>query len=57
MGAKVLQDEKRDWNFFVRVWEDGVRLEELRIRAFRDIGVAYGLNQQPTYNSLLWIFR
>ena len=57
MGDKVLKDEQRDWNFFVKVWEDQVRLEELRIRAFRDIGVAWGLNQQPTYNNILWVFR
>jgi hypothetical protein len=29
----------------------------LRIRAFRDVGVAWGENQQPTYNHIMWVFR
>ena len=57
MAQKVLQDEKRDWNFFEKVYEDNVMLETLRIQAFRDVGVAYGQNQQPTYNDILWVFR
>lgn len=59
MAAKVLKDEKRDWDFFVKQFENEVKLEALRIRAFRDIGVAWGENQQPviTYQNLLWVFR
>lgn len=57
MEKKVLQDEKRDWSFMEKVYEDQVMLESLRIRAFRDVGVAYGENQQPTYNDILWVFR
>ena len=37
--------------------EDQVMLESLRIKAFRDVGVAYGENQQPTYNNIMWVFR
>lgn len=59
MAAKVQKDEKRDWDFFVKQFENEVKLEALRIRAFRDIGVAWGENQQPviTYQNLLWVFR
>ncbi len=57
MGEKVIKDEQRDWNFMVKVWDDNLKLEALRIRAFRDVGVAYGENQQPTYNNILWVFR
>ena len=57
MEKKVLQDEKRDWSFMEKVYEDQVMLESLRIRAFRDVGVAYGENQQPTYNNIMWVFR
>ncbi|HMM11900.1 MAG TPA: hypothetical protein PKE03_07395 [Bacteroidales bacterium] len=59
MAAKVQKDEKRDWDFFVKQFENDVKLEALRIRAFRDIGVAWGENQQPviTYQNLLWVFR
>jgi len=57
MEAKVQKDEIRDWKFMERVWGDNVALEKLRIKAYRDIGVAFGNNQQPTYNNILWVFR
>jgi hypothetical protein len=57
MGAKVLRDEQRDWDFMVKVFENNISLEALRIRAFRDVGVAWGENQQPTYNHIMWVFR
>jgi hypothetical protein len=57
MEQKVLKDEQRDWSFMTKVYEDQVMLESLRIRAFRDVGVAYGENQQPTYNDIMWVFR
>lgn len=57
MAAKVLKDEQRDWSFMNKVYDDQVMLESLRIRAFRDVGVAYGENQQPTYNDIMWVFR
>ncbi len=57
MAQKVLQDENRDWSFMEKVFENQVMLESLRIRAFRDVGVAFGENQQPTYNDIMWIFR
>lgn len=57
MEAKVQKDENRDWKFMERVWGDNVALEKLRIKAYRDIGVAFGNNQQPTYNNILWVFR
>lgn len=57
MEAKVQKDEARDWKFMERVWGDNVALEKLRIKAYRDIGVAFGNNQQPTYNNILWVFR
>lgn len=57
MQTKVLQDEKRDWSFMKEVFENQVMLESLRIKAFRDVGVAFGENQQPTYNDIMWVFR
>ncbi len=57
MAAKVQRDEQRDWDFMVKVFENSVSLEALRIRAFRDVGVAWGENQQPTYNQIMWVFR
>lgn len=57
MAAKVQKDEQRDWNFMVKVFDNQVELEKLRIKAFRDVGVAWGRNQQPTYNHVMWVFR
>jgi len=57
MEQKVQKDEIRDWKFMERVWGDNVALEKLRIKAYRDIGVAFGNNQQPTYNNILWVFK
>lgn len=58
MEQKVLKDEQRDWSFMTKVYEDQVLLESLRIKAFRDVGVAFGENQQPVYNyDVMWIFR
>jgi hypothetical protein len=57
MEQKVLKDEGRDWKFMEKVFENEVMLESLRIRAWRDVGVAWGKGQQPTYNDIIWIFR
>ena len=57
MEAKVQKDEIRDWKFMERVYGDNVALEKLRIKAYRDIGVSFGNNQQPTYENILWVFK
>lgn len=57
MEQKVLKDEGRDWKFMEKVFDNQVMLESLRIRAWRDVGVAWGKGQQPTYNDIIWIFR
>lgn len=58
MEQKVLKDEKRDWSFMREVYQNQVMLEALRIKAFRDVGVAFGENQQPTYvYDIMWVFR
>jgi hypothetical protein len=45
ISSKVLQDEQRDWDFKMKVWDDQVDLREQEIEATRQIGVAYGSNQ------------
>lgn len=57
VSAKVLADEKRDWNFQMKQWNDGVSLESQRIKATRDVGVAYGNNQPSTvYHIKGWLW-
>jgi len=54
--TKIRQDEKRDWNFMLKVWDDNVSLESQRIRAWRDVGVAWGNNQPNRIYDIRWIF-
>lgn len=53
--SKLQADEDRDWDFKLRAWDDKVELQKNSIQAIRDIGVAYGENQQPT--DITWISR
>lgn len=54
--TKIRKDEQRDWNFMLKVWDDNVSLERQRIRAWRDIGVAWGNNQPRRIYNVNWIF-
>lgn len=51
--AKVLDD----WKFVMKIYRDGVDLEKERIKAWRDVGVAYGNHQQPVSNYVNWLLR
>lgn len=51
--AKVLDD----WKFVMKIYRDGVDLEKERIKAWRDVGVAYGNHQQPISNYVNWLLR
>jgi hypothetical protein len=44
------------WKFEVKKYQDGVDLEKQRIKAWRDIGVAYGENQPDVVYDVNWIF-
>jgi hypothetical protein len=51
--GKVLDD----WKFVMKMYQDQVDLESQRIKAWRDVGVAFGENQKPTTYNLLWLVR
>ncbi|MDR2972827.1 MAG: hypothetical protein LBU83_13030 [Bacteroidales bacterium] len=51
--SKVLDD----WKFVMKIYQDGVDLESQRISAWRDVGIAFGENQQPETNHINWIVR
>ncbi len=53
--TKIRQDENRDWNFMLKVWDDKVSLESQRIRAWRDVGVAWGNHQPQRIYDVNWI--
>jgi hypothetical protein len=53
---KIEADEKRDWDFKMQKYVDGVKLEQQRLDAIRQAAVAYYKNQPKTivYNRLIW---
>jgi len=51
--AKLKADEDRDWDFKLKVHDDNVDMQKRAIQAVRDVGVAFGENQQPT--NINWI--
>ena len=54
MAKRVKELDKREWDFQLKQQKDQVDLEKASIKAIRDIGVAYGENQQPTTYNVVW---
>lgn len=50
MAKKVDADEKRDWDFMMKKYDDSVELEKYRIEAIRDILSAYFKSKPQTVN-------
>jgi len=53
---KIEADEKRIWEFKMKKYVDGVKLEQQRIEAARQTAIEYYRNQPQTiiYNRLIW---
>lgn len=53
---KIEADEKRNWDFKMKKYADGVKLEQQRIEAARQMAIEYYRNQPQTiiYNRLIW---
>lgn len=55
IAKRIKEVDQREWNFLLKVQQDNVDVQKLRIRAMRDIGVAYGSNQpRVIYNIRGW---
>lgn len=54
IAKRVKEIDQREWNFTLKQQQDEVDLEKASIKAMRDIGVAYGENQQPTTYNVIW---
>lgn len=56
ISARIKELEKREWDYQLKVYQDDIETEKLKIKAARDIGVAYGQNQPKniTYNYRSW---
>lgn len=55
IAKRIKEIDQREWNFTLKQQQDEVDLQKANIKAMRDIGVAFGENQQPvTYNIRTW---
>jgi len=45
-----------DWKFVMKIYQDDVDLESQRISAWREVGIAFGENQQPTTYNIGWLW-
>ncbi len=60
ISKRVFELDKREWDFKLQQYKDGVDLQKAIISAARDIGVAYGNNQPDViynYESTLVLWR
>jgi hypothetical protein len=53
---RVKDIDEREWNLAMKIQQDNVDLEAAAIKAYRDVGVAYGNGQPDTvsYNTIGW---
>jgi hypothetical protein len=53
---KIETDEKRDWEFSFQKYKDGVKLEEQRLEALKQVAIAYYQSQPQTiiYSRVIW---
>ncbi len=45
---KAEAKNKRDWDFAMKAYDDAVDIRKQEVSAWREVGVAYGQNQQPS---------
>lgn len=48
IAKRIKELDRRDWDFKMKQQQDEIDLQQSRIRAARDVGVAYGRNQPKT---------
>ncbi|MBE0392091.1 hypothetical protein [Flavobacterium sp. PL002] len=54
IAAKILADEKREWNFRMKVYQDDVTAERAAMQAARDISLAYAKAEVINYTIVGW---
>ena len=55
IAKRIKEIDQREWDFALKQQQDEVDIQKSNIKAMRDIGVAFGENQQPiTYNIRTW---
>ena len=54
---EISREIKADLDFEMRVYADASDLEAAKIEAWKEIGVAYGKNQQPLDTNVTWLVK
>ena len=54
LKKRVKELDQREWNMQVKQQQDAVDIEKARIKAARDVGVAYGKNQPKVVYNIRW---
>ena len=54
IAAKILADDKREWNFKMKVYQDEVTAEKAALKAERDIALAYAKTESVNYTIVGW---
>jgi hypothetical protein len=54
IAAKILADDKREWSFRMKVYQDEVAAEKAALKAERDIALAYAKSESVNYTIVGW---
>lgn len=54
ISAKILADEKREWNFRMKVYQDEVAADKAALKAEREIALAYAKSTSVSYTVIGW---
>lgn len=54
---EIKKEIKEDLDFKIKIHDDATSLEESRINAWKEVGIAYGKNQQPVDNDVTWLVK
>jgi hypothetical protein len=54
IASKILADDKREWNFKMKVYQDEVTAEKAALKAERDIALAYAKTESVNYTIVGW---
>lgn len=54
IAAKIMADEKREWNFRMKVYQDEVAAEKASLKAEREIALAYAKSTSVSYTVIGW---
>lgn len=54
--AKVFADQKKEWDFAMKVYQDGVDIQKQTIDAYREVGVAAAQNQPQVIYETTWLW-